>query len=202
MFGKLSCEQTDLSRKYAMDALEALHNRDSAPRLGGEIPHRSVLSKIFKAALRVPDHGQLKPWRFLEISGPGLEKLGDLFVRAQLEDQPEMTQAAIDKARMKPGRAPMIIVVIATIQPHPKVPEIEQMLSAGAAAQNMLLAAHALEVGAIWRTGSMAYHPTVLSGIGLAENERLIGYLYLGEIDGKTRVPPELNTDEYFESWP
>ena len=185
-----------------MDALDALHHRVSAPRLGGEVPSAEILENIFQAGLRVPDHAQLKPWRFLVISGAGLERVGDLFVKAQLEDEPSMTTLAIDKARSKPHRAPLIIVVIARIQLHPKVPEIEQLLSAGAAAQNMLLAAHAQGIGAMWRTGSMAYHATVMAGFRLEENERLVGFLYLGEVKGRTRDAPQLDTSEYFKSWP
>ena len=185
-----------------MDALEALQHRVSVPRLGGDVPVKEVLENIFKAALRVPDHAQLKPWRFLLITGESLEKLGDLFVQAQLEDDPELSEVAIDKARGKPNRAPMIIAVVASLQPHPKVPEIEQLLSAGATIQNMLLAAHAQGVGAMWRTGSMAYHPTVLAGLGLAQNEKLVGFLYVGEVNGRTRTAPEPNTEEYFKVWP
>ncbi len=184
-----------------MDALEALQHRVSVPRLGGDVPAKEVLENMFKAALRVPDHAQLKPWRFLLVSGASRERLGDLFVRAQLEDDPELNEAAINKARGKTNRAPLIIVVIAKPQFHPKVPEIEQLLSAGASIQNMLLAAHAQGIGAMWRTGSMAYHPTVLSGLGLAPDEKLIGFLYVGEISGKTRTVPEPDTQEYFKVW-
>jgi nitroreductase len=185
-----------------MDALDVLQQRVSVPRLGGDVPSKDVLQNIFKAALRVPDHAQLRPWRFLLISGDSREKLGDLFVRAQLEDAPELSSTAIEKARSKTLRAPLIIAIVAKTQTHPKVPEIEQLLSAGASVQNMLLAAHAQGIGAMWRTGGMAYHSTVLAGLGLISREKLIGFLYIGEIMGRTRIAPDLEVDEYFESWP
>ena len=188
--------------EYAMDALEALHLRVSAPRLGGEVPSRVILDNMFKAALRAPDHAQLRPWRFLLVAGTDRDRLGDVFVQAQLQDDPELSDAAIAKARGKPRRAPLIIVVIASTREHPKVPEIEQLLSAGAAAQNMLIAAHAQGIGAMWRTGGMAYHATVLHALGLQSNEKLMGFLYVGSIDGKSRVARHLETAEYFKSWP
>jgi len=185
-----------------MDALDALKTRVSCPRLEGEIPDRIMMENLFHAALRVPDHGQLRPWRFLLISGSGRERLGDLFAKAQRQDDPELSDVAVEKARQKPSRAPLIIVIITTPKTHPKVPEIEQLLSAGASVQNMLVAAHAQGLGAMWRTGGMAYHPTVMDGLGLEENEKIVGFLYVGEISGKTRSAPELDAAQYFAAWP
>jgi len=185
-----------------MDALEALHTRTSAPRLGGAVPDDEKLDNMFKAALRAPDHALLRPWRFLLIKGDARRTLGDLFVQAQLQDDPQMRDVPVEKARAKPLRAPLIIVVIASIKEHPKVPEVEQLISAGAAAQNMLLAAHAQGVGAMWRTGSMAYHPLVHQGLGLTDNEKIVAFLYVGEMAGKARLLSRLTVNEYFEEWP
>ncbi|MDG0999142.1 MAG: nitroreductase, partial [Pseudomonadales bacterium] len=128
-------------------------------------------------------------------------KLGELFVSAKLQDDPQLDQAAIDKLKKKPLRAPLVIVVIASIQDHPKVPEIEQMLSAGASTQNMLLAAHMQGIGAMWRTGSMTYHSLVREGLGVSQNEKIIGFIYMGSIEGKTRLVPEMNVGEYVTDW-
>lgn len=184
-----------------MKALDALHGRVSAQRLGGEPPSEAALDNMFRAALRAPDHALLRPWRFLVIRGDARVELGDLFVEAQLKDAPDMRQPQIAKAASKPMRAPMIIVVIASIKPHPKVPEIEQIISAGAAAQNMLVAAHAQGIGAMWRTGSMAYHPVVMAGLGLAENERIVAFLYVGEVVGDKRSKTPLPVDEFVSEW-
>ncbi|MEK9823587.1 MAG: nitroreductase family protein, partial [Gammaproteobacteria bacterium] len=89
----------------------------------------------------------------------------------------------------------------ACITEHPKVPEVEQVLSAGAVAQNMLIAAHALGLGAMWRTGSMAYDAIVNEGLGLAANEQVVGYLYLGEIDGRQKPLPSLDVEAYVQHW-
>ena len=134
-------------------------------------------------------------------AGEQREKLGELFVSAKLQDDPHLDQAAIDKLKKKPLRAPLVIVVIASIQDHPKVPEIEQMLSAGASVQNMLLAAHMQGIGAMWRTGSMTYNSRVREGLGVAQNEKIIGFIYMGSIEGKTRLVPEMNVGQYVKDW-
>ena len=183
-----------------MDALEALHSRISSPRLKGDVGSRA-LNNIFKAALRAPDHGLLKPWRFLVIKGEDRSHLGELFARAELSENPSITPQALSKTKAKPLRAPMIIVCIACITEHKSVPEIEQLLSCGAAIQNMMVAAHAQGVGAMWRTGAMAYNEIVNAGLRLKENERILGFLYLGQIDGRSRTLTPLDTEEYFAEW-
>ncbi|MBV1877039.1 MAG: nitroreductase [Pseudomonadales bacterium] len=185
-----------------MDALEALQQRVSVSRLGGDVPSDEVLENIFQAALRAPDHALLTPWRFLKIAGDGRNQLGELFAEAQLQADPALTEAKVAKAKSKPLRAPLIVVAIATVAEHASVPEVEQLLSVGAATQNMLLAAYAQGLGAMWRTGGMAYHPLVLNGLGLTADEKLIGYLYIGQVEGKTRLAPKKNTVDYFKSWP
>lgn len=184
-----------------MDALEALHTRVSVPRVGGSPPGQEVLDNMFKAALRAPDHALLRPWRFLIVRDEARERLGELFVKAQRVDDPGMSEAMIEKARSKPLRAPLLIVVIAAITEHPKVPEVEQILATGAAAHGMLLAAHAQGVGAMWRTGSMAYHPVVWEGLGLDSNERIVGFLYVGEIEGRTREVAPLPPEDFVDEW-
>ena len=198
---KHQCEHVQ-ENNWSMDALEALQQRTSAAKLTGDVPAPKVLDNLFKAALRAPDHGLLKPWRFLTISGAARLALGDLFVKAQLADDPDMTAAQCQRAREKPLRAPLIIVVVAVITADSNVPKVEQLLSAGAAAQNILLAAFALGLGAIWRTGAMAYHQVVREGLELQAHEQIVGYLYLGERQGKPRLLPSVSVSEFVSAWP
>lgn len=184
-----------------MDALTALHSRVSVPRLGGAAPDEDTLENIFRAALRAPDHAQLRPWRFLTIRGESRVRLGDLFAEAQAGDDPLISEAALQKAHAKPLRAPLIVVVIASVTPHPKVPDIEQVISAGAAAHSMLVAAHAQGVGAMWRTGAMAYHPRVREGLGLSEGESIVAFLYLGEPEGRLRDVTGLPISDFVREW-
>lgn len=184
-----------------MKALEAIHTRVSSPRLAHPAPSESALDHIFRAAFRAADHGLLRPWRFLTIQKESRDKLGELFVQAALSDQPDLGEKQLEKIRNKPLRAPLLVVTIASIQEHPKVPAFEQDLSAAAATQNMLIAAHAQDVGAMWRTGSMAYHPVVMQGLGLESNEKIIGFLYLGTHEGPKKPIREIDLADYVQDW-
>ena len=184
-----------------MKALDALHNRSSAPKLGDPIPGQEVLDNIYKAAFRAADHGVLRPWRFLIIKQSARNRLGELFVSAAKRDDADINEEMQQRLREKPLRAPLILVVISCAVEHPKVPAIEQQLSAAAAAQNMLVAAYAQGVGAMWRTGSMAYHETVKYGLGLATHEKIIGFLYMGTVSGAVKQLHEPRLEDYFQEW-
>ena len=190
-----------------MDALTLLHNRNSSPRLTEPAPEGAVLEAMFKAAARAPDHSRLRPWRFLSIKGEGRKQLGSLLVEAtQLRHskagKPALTAEEVDKLAAKPLRAPLIVVVIAKVTEHPKVPAVEQILSAGCAAQGLLLAAHAQGFAGVWRTGTNAYDETVKAGLGLIDGEELIGFIYLGTVDGKYKTLRDASPDELCQQWP
>lgn len=185
-----------------MDALDALINRVSVARLGEPAPTAAQRELLLRAALRAPDHGQLRPWRFLAIEGAGREQLGELFARALQEGNPQASAEQLDKARGMPLRAPLLLVVIASCKTHPKVPESEQLLAVGCAAHAMLLAAHAQGIGAIWRTGELSHDARVRAGLGLAAHERIIGFLYLGTPLGELRRPQPLEPAQFIAAWP
>ncbi len=184
-----------------MNALDALHLRSSVPKLSDPLPSPEMLENIYKAAFSAADHAVLRPWRFLVVKGDSRQKLGELFVEAGLANDASLQPNAIEKLRRKPLRAPLVLVCISSYKPHPKVPEIEQDLSAGAATQNMLLAAFAQGFGAMWRTGSLAYNPIVKAGLGLSAEEKIIGFLYIGTIDGGTKRLCEPDVQSYFQEW-
>lgn len=185
-----------------METLTALHNRVSMPRLTEPGPTETQLAAIFKSALRAPDHAMLRPWRFLTITGDGLHQLGKLFADAAKQDQSDLSDEALKKYLGMPLRAPLMVAVICTPKPHPKVPEIEQVLSGGAATQNMLLACHAMGLGAMWRTGAMTYHQHVKEGLGLKGDEILMGFLYIGTPHGPAKRIPELSISDFAKPWP
>lgn len=182
-----------------MDAVELLLNRVSSPVLEEPAPTPEQLDLLYRAALRAPDHGSLRPYRFLQIEGAGREKLGQFFVDAASAER-ELSDAEEQKLRQAPLRAPMLLVVIASLQSHPKVPEIEQQITAGCAAHSMILAAFAQGVDAIWRSGEMAFNPRVKQRLGLAENEQIIGFIYLGKAR-KHRVVPCPQPGEFVQKW-
>lgn len=185
-----------------MDAIQALTQRVSAPRLMAPAPDEVALHSIRLSALRAADHGNLRPWRFLEITGAGLISLGQLYQDAMSIENPELTDVQKDRYLALPTRAPMILVAICSPVEHAKIPRQEQLLSAGCAVQNMLNAAFALGVGAYWRTGAPAFSRGVAGGLGLAEHEEIVGFLYLGTVVGHLRDAPVLDTEQFFKAWP
>lgn len=184
-----------------MDAITALHQRVSSPRLTAPAPTEEQLDILFRAAGRAADHGNMRPWRFAVIEGMGLDRLGNIFVKAATARNPEITAPEIERFLSMPKRAPMIILAIAKCQPNPKVPDMEQIIAAGAATQNLLNAAFALGIGAVWRTGDMAYDPIVKQALGVQGNEELIGFIYIGTPTVPPHPPREQNPDDFFSKW-
>ncbi|MFC0268337.1 nitroreductase family protein [Kushneria aurantia] len=173
-----------------MDAITLLLERRSEGRLEGPPPTSQQLDILYRAALRAPDHGELRPWRFIEYSGAGLDRLGDAFARAVQADDPEASDKALEKARGKPLRAPMVIAVIASPRASKKIPRSEQLLSAGCAAHAILYAASAQGLGAMWRTGDFTYHEVVRGEMGLAADDEVVGFIYIGQAKGARRIKP------------
>ncbi|WP_263260966.1 NAD(P)H nitroreductase [Pseudomonas sp. RIT-PI-S] len=185
-----------------MEALEALLERVSVGRLVEPAPDARQRQILFEAAMRAPDHGQLRPWRFLTVEGQAREALGELLATAAAQKGGESNQAAIDKARAAPLRAPLVVVAIAVVQPHPKVPASEQVLAAGCAVHGLLLAAYAQGIGAMWRSGELSFAPSVAAGLGLGAHEQIIGFIYLGTPANPPRPASRLSPDGFVAPWP
>jgi nitroreductase len=184
-----------------MQALDVLLNRVSVPRLIDPAPDAARREVMFGAALRAPDHGQLRPYRFITVEGAARERMGDLLVQALQAFGGEVTPQALEKARLGPLRAPLVVVVVACLQEHYKVPKTEQLITAGCAAHGVLLAAYALGVGAVWRSGDLSYSPVVAEGFGLAAGEEVIGFLYLGTPLNPPRVAAKVDVAGYVSGW-
>lgn len=163
-----------------MDLLEAIDTRSSVSALGEPGPTDAQVETLLRAGGRAPDHGRLRPWRFLLVRGEARQRLGDILAEALLAGQPGAAPETVERERRKPLRAPAILIVAAAPVPHPGAPEIEQILAAGAATQNILLAAHAMGLGAIWRTGAPAFDPRVVAALGLPAEARIVAFVYLG----------------------
>jgi len=178
-----------------VDVFEAINTRSSASVLRDPGPTDQQWEMLLRAGARAPDHGRLRPWRFIIVRGEARELLGDVMAEALRASKPDTPSEALDRERRKPSRAPAILVVAVVPVPHSGVPEIEQILAGGAAAQNILLAAHALGLGAIWRTGAPAYDDRVARALGLPEQGRVVAFIYLGAphapaIRGADAEPP------------
>lgn len=161
-------------------ALDSLLSRHSAQALQDPAPDGAALDAILAAGLRAPDHGRLRPWRFVVIAGAARSAFADLAVAALQARQPDAPESEAVRMRGKLLTPPLIVALGAHIVPDHKIPEIEQMMAVAAAAMNMLTAAHALGYGGKWVTGPNAYDPAVAAGLGLAAPDRLAGFLYLG----------------------
>ena len=181
--------------------VELLCQRVSSPRLAEPAPNKQELEVVLKSALRAPDHMMLRPWRYLLIEGDARIKLGNLFLKSSVSLNEEMNEFKSEKLKSMPMRAPMIIVAISSVVDHPKVPHEEQVLSCGVGVGYMLLALQALGYGGIWRTGDMALNKLVYEGLGLKENESIVGFLYLGTPVGEPKPVPEINLQEYISTW-
>lgn len=183
------------------EILHFLQSRNSAPILGSPGPDDVELAEIFAAALRAPDHAWLRPWRFLVVSGERREALGQVFAGALKARNPDADEAALAKAANAPLRAPTLVVVITRLSEHPKVPLVEQRQSAACAAHAILLAAEASGFAGIWRTGDAAFDPNVEQALGLAANEEITGFLYLGTREGGAKPLPQLNAADFVDNW-
>ena len=161
-----------------MDALTLLLQRNSVAQLQAPAPEGEALERILQAGLRAPDHGGLTPWLFLLAQGEGLSRLGEqLALSAQALGE---SDEAVTKARQAPHRAPLVITVVARVRPHDKVPRLEQELSAGCAVMAMQMAAQAQGFGGIWRSGPLMFERSLHRALQLAEQDQIVGFLYLG----------------------
>jgi nitroreductase len=176
-----------------MTALDVLLSRRSIPAqcLMEPGPDDAQLAAAFDAVMRAPDHGRMQPWRFKVIRGAAKAKFADVLVAAALAHDPATPQRQLDKIRSRPQHAPLVIAVSARFRDNPKVPEIEQILSVGAAIMNLLNALHAQGFGAIMLTGPSAYDPTVARALGYGADERLVGFMYVGTIGLVVPAAPE-----------
>jgi len=181
-----------------MNYLDFLEGRRSLPSrlLGDPGPTPEQLERLLTAAIRVPDHGKLTPWRLLLIRGEDRARLGAALAEIHVRADPGVPPAVVQKDRDRFNFAPLIVTVIARVEPnHPKVPEQEQVLSAGYVAYNLLLGAQALGFGAQILTGWAAYDRDVAQLLGLGANERVVAYVHIGTAreEAPERLRPQLS---------
>lgn len=163
-----------------MDALQAIHTRQSIGKVKPDPVPRELIERILAAGAQAPNHYKVRPWRFVVLTGPARERLGEVMAASLQQRQPDIVEAALNAERAKFLRAPALVAVGVDRPSEPKVVEIENICAAAAAAQNMLLAAHALGLAAMWRTGPAATDPNVKAFLGLAPDQPLIAFLYIG----------------------
>lgn len=174
-----------------MSALELLLRRRSvlARNLGDPGPDDGQLKQILQAGLRVPDHGKLGPWRFIIIRGDARATLGNTLAAATRQMEPAATAQRLEAEQNRFLRVPVVVTVVSRVQ-ITKIPEWEQVLSSGAVCQNLLNAVHALGYHGQWLTEWYAYDDMVLKTLGLGENERVAGFIYMGTAQNPPQERP------------
>lgn len=188
-----------------MDALEAIFSRRSTGRLVEPAPSGNDLDRILKAAAAAPDHGELRPFRFVVLAGEAKDAFGSVLADAYAQRcrgaGTTPTEGQRTKERTKLGRAPLVVVVGAVRRDTELIPWEEQMAAVAAAAENALLAATTLGYGSMWRTGDVAYDPQVKAALGFGELDAIVGFLYFGTPDEGAERPPRQPAVEGLVEW-
>jgi nitroreductase len=165
-----------------------MSRRSVKPRdMRGDGPSADQVETILTIGARVPDHGKIAPWRFIVLEGEARLRAGEQIADIYARNNPGASPQDIAKARGCFSEAPLVIAVVSTIKPHPKVPPWEQELSAGASCMNIVTAATALGYAANWLTGWFAFDRDVMNLLGLKAEEKIAGFIHIGGLAS----PPE-----------
>jgi nitroreductase len=164
------------------DPLSLLERRRSVPPhlMTGPGPDAAELDRLLTAAARVPDHGKLVPWRFIVIAGDARERIGETIAAAFKADDPAADPERLQTERRRLAKAPLVVAVVSTARPHVKIPEWEQVLSAGAVCMNLVVAANLMGFATAWLTEWFSFDRRVLDALGLAPHEALAGFIHIG----------------------
>jgi nitroreductase len=167
-----------------MSVFQVIARRRSMGKMSQERPTRAQIERILEAATHAPNHHNVQPWRFFVLSGKARAELGEVLAESLLarmgDLKNEKDKALLEKERGKLLRAPVVIAVAAEYPRQSNVLEIENIEAVAAAVENMLLTAEELGLAAMWRTGDAAYDPRVKAWLGLAPEDHIVSFVYLG----------------------
>lgn len=186
-----------------LSAFEQISQRRSvrAMDLQAPGPDQAQIDQLLHAAARVPDHGKLGPWRFICFQDDGREAFGEHLAQRFHELKPEAPLPAIEAERGRFVRAPLVIAVISSVQAQSRIPEWEQLLSAGAACQNLLIAANLMGFAAQWLTEWYAYDEVIDQKLGLNVGERVAGFIYIGSASAKPDERQRPDLQQRIQHW-
>lgn len=177
------------------ELIDAILSRASAITLKEPGPTPDDLQLILKAGTRAPDHGKLEPWRFTILEGDARDRFGDLMAETMKARNPAAEPIELEREKAKIFRAPTVVVVAAKITGS-KIARVEQIAATAAATQNIILAAHALGYGTMWKTGAPAEDDTVKAALGLEPADEIVGFVYLGTPDAMPKAYRETKLDD------
>ncbi|WP_284776490.1 nitroreductase [Agrobacterium sp. lyk4-40-TYG-31] len=182
--------------KDNISLIDYLNVRRSTPalQLTEPGPDTAQIEEILRLTVRVPDHGKLAPWRFIVYRGEERQRLGEAVLKRALEKTPDIGADYQEVERTRFTRAPVVVAVVSTAAPHVKIPEWEQVMSAGAVCLNMLFAANANGFAANWLTEWVSYDEALFPALGVNADEKIAGFIYIGSttFPAVERPRPEL----------
>jgi len=180
---------------HEQPVFDVIRKRRSVGQVTQEEPTREQIERMLEAATYAPSHHVTEPWRFIIITGTAREEFGNIMAASlslRMEDRfSDKARAQLMRERNKPLRAPVIITMAMVNFKEMKGIPIENIESAGAAVQNMLLAAEEMELATLWRTGDTAYDPMVKRWLGMTPEDHIVGFIYVGfpKVTRPQRVP-------------
>lgn len=187
--------------------IDFLLARKSAPiaELSEPAPSGDEIATMLRAATRVPDHGRLAPWRFILYRGETRHRIGEMLAQLAVEREGPLPEARLEKERTRFSRAPLVIGVIHSPKASPAIPQWEMLMSGAAAAMNLVLAANALGYGTNWITNWYSDDAEGRRLLGLAPDERVVGFVHVGTFRGEAperpRPDPARLVSEYSGPW-
>jgi len=187
--------QASVMKGETMDLFDAIHGRRTNGKVKPDALPREMIEKLLSAAVQAPNHYKVRPWRFVVLTGNGRNKLGEVMAASFFDRNPATPPEGLDKTRALPLRAPVVIAVGVDKPTDSKTIEIENISAVSAACMNILLAAHALGLGAKWSTGEWARDARVKVFLGFVAEQYILGFIYIGYPD----IQPDLYVRQGFE---
>lgn len=183
--------------KTEIKLIDYLSTRRSIPafQMSGPGPSKGEVEDILKLATRVPDHGKLAPWRFIVYRGAERQRISEALAKIAMADKPDLSEEMVKVENTRLTRAPVVIAVVSRAAPHVKIPEWEQLMSAGAVCLNLVMAANAHGYASNWLTEWYAYDKRAYPILGVNEGERIAGFVHIGTptVPPMERPRPELS---------
>ena len=168
--------------------LDAMLTRRSVKRLGAPGPTDAELQLLMRAAVTVPDHGGLRPWRLVVVAGDARAEFGAALADAARADAPHLSPAVLERIADKAYAAPTLVALVAAIDPLSKVPEWEQTASTACVGYALTLAAHVIGLGAIWKSTPFTDGPRLREILAMSDGHRFLGWVNLGQRNGTPSV--------------
>ena len=183
--------------KTEIKLIDYLSTRRSIPafQMGEPGPSREEVEAMLTLASRVPDHGKLAPWRFIVYRGAERKRISEALAKIAMADKPDLSEEMVKVENTRLTRAPVVIAVISRAAPHFKVPEWEQVMSAGAVCLNLVMAANAHGYASNWLTEWYAFDAAAHPLLGVEPGERIAGFIHIGtpQVPPTERPRPELS---------